>query len=124
MNSNAYLDCLGNSLWWYGYDSYFTYRVDVLGGPAEYFTVAISGAESTGACYPYWTAQHAAARRLHHERAAGLGLEPGERYRAGPGAREPAAQLPHNVPYLFDQSVEVAGQLDRRRDVAARTSVR
>ena len=70
MNSNAYLVCIAGSagLWWYGYDSYFTYRVDVLGGPPEYVTVGISqcGVQRVpilGAACP--------GRRLHHERAAG-----------------------------------------------------
>jgi hypothetical protein len=38
--------CFGSYKW--GYNAYFTYRIDVLGGPPEYQTVAISGQESTG----------------------------------------------------------------------------
>jgi hypothetical protein len=32
----------------YGYDAFMTYRVDILGGPAEYVTVALSQAQCFG----------------------------------------------------------------------------
>ena len=43
-NSHEYDNCC--TLW--GYDGYFTYKVEVLGGPPEYVTVAITGAQSNG----------------------------------------------------------------------------
>jgi hypothetical protein len=108
LNSNAYLNCVVG-LWWYGYDSYFTYRVDVLGGPAEYFTVAVWGAESTGGCYPYWSSQHPSLAVYITGAPPASGWNPASGAAPGPAPANQQLNYQHNVPYLFDQSVGVAG---------------
>ncbi len=105
MGSNAYLNCV-IGLWWYGYDAYFTYRVDVVGGPPEYVTVGISQLESNGCQYP---AQHARADVYITTAPPPPGWHPA--LLTPPGASPANQQLTytHNVPYLFDQTIGIVG---------------
>jgi hypothetical protein len=109
MNSNAYLDCLGNSLSWYGYDSYFTYQVDVLGGPSEYLTVAITGADSTGGCAPYWSQQYAGAAVYITSNQPASNWDPATGNAPGPAPANQQINYQHNVPTLYDQTFVVNG---------------
>ena len=89
----------------YGYDAYMTYRVDVLGGPAEFVTVAISQAESTGS---YGTA-HPAIDVYNTTAPPPAGWDPG--FRNAPAAASANAQVDyeHNTPGLFDQELSLTG---------------
>ncbi len=121
MNSNAYLVCIAGpaGLWWYGYDSYFTYQVDVLGGPPEYVTVGICQAESNG-CYPY-SARHARADVYITSAPPPAGWDPASLTPPGPAPANQQLVYAHNVPYLFDQTIEVAGNytVDASTDLGA-----
>jgi hypothetical protein len=108
IGSNAYLVCIAGSagLWWYGYDSYFTYRVDLLGGPPEYVTVGISQVESNGCQYG---AQHARADVYITSAPPGPGWHPALLTPPAPAPANPQLTYAHNVPFLFDQTIGVAG---------------
>jgi hypothetical protein len=99
--------CFGN--YSYGFDAYFTYQVDVLGGPPEYATVAIWGAETHGICFGgdnhpgfavYFTP---APPPSNYDPGASGGAAP------GPQTSNPQLTYQHNVPFLFDQSFQIVG---------------
>lgn len=108
IGSNAYLVCIAGpaGLWWYGYDAYFTYRVDVLGGPPEYVTVGISQLESNGCQY---SAQHARADVYITSAPPGPGWHPALLTPPAPAPANQQLTYAHNVPQLFDQTIGVAG---------------
>jgi hypothetical protein len=109
LNSNYYLTCFGT--WKYGYDSYFTYRVDPLGAPPEYLTVAITQLEVS---YPTGCGQggqHAEADVYITSAPPPPGYNPANAPGTPPAAvpSNPQIQYTHNSPYLFDQSFSVNG---------------
>jgi hypothetical protein len=120
--------CFGDYL--LGYDAYMTYRVDVLGDPPdppEYVTLAISQARShsptgclghfpVGDQYPHFDVYITSAPPpSNYDPAASPGTPP--------AAVTPSPQLTytHNVPYLYDQSLQIAGdyQVDAANDLGA-----
>ena len=99
LNANYNLYCLGD--YEYGYDGYFTYRVDVVGGPSEYVTVAIWGGWPH--LQPTATSIRCGVpppRSTSRPGAAGTGLPAGSWGAAG--ARDPNPQITfaHNGPTI------------------------
>jgi hypothetical protein len=89
-----------------GYDAWVTYRVDVLGGAPEYVTFTVSQCDCTGV---YGTSQP----RLD---VWDTTAPPPASYNPGSNPNPPATQTAspqvtyaHNVPYLFDQTFQIAG---------------
>lgn len=99
--------CFGN--YKYGFDAYFTYRVDVLGGAPEYATVAIWGAETHGVCFG--GDNHPGFAVYFTPAPPPANYDPGASGGGPPGAETADPQLTnqHNVPYLFDQSFQIVG---------------
>lgn len=97
--------CFGNYL--YGFDAYMTYRVEVLGGPAEYLTVAISQAETNGACFG--GSNHPRFDIYNTTAPPPAGWDPASLTAPAPSTADPQLAVSSNVPYLFDQSFSVAG---------------
>jgi hypothetical protein len=107
IGSNYYLVCFGT--WKYGYDGYFTYRVDLVGGPPEYVTVGISQLEVSFPTGCGLGGQHARADVYITTAPPPPGWHPAL---LTPPASSPSPQqltYSHNVPYLFDQTVSVVG---------------
>ena len=110
------------------FDAYMTYRVDVLGGPVEYVTVAITGAGRTrpppaSATSPRatWIPGSACSSRARRRPGASTrttGASP------GPATSGPAAHLPAQRPVPVRPDCRGRRQLDGRRDVAARPRAR
>lgn len=96
----------------YGYDGYFTYRVDPLGAPSEYLTVAITqlavSFDGTGCGlsgrYPEVDVYVTSAPPPAGWNPAD---HPGTPPAAGPST--PQTTYTHNTPTLFDQSFSIAG---------------
>jgi hypothetical protein len=107
MYSNYSLSCFGT--WKYGYDAYFTYRVDVVGGPPEYVTVGISQLEVSFPTGCGLGGQHARADVYITTAPPPPGWHPA--LLTPPGASPANQQLnyTHNVPYLFDQTIGIVG---------------
>ena len=89
----------------YGYDAYMTYRVDVLGGPAEFVTVAISQGESTGT---FGTA-HPAIDVYNTTAPPPAGWDPASRNAPAAATANAQAGYEHNTPGLFDQELSLTG---------------
>jgi hypothetical protein len=101
----------------FGFDAYITYRVDVVDGPPEYVTLAISGAESHNPfptdCGPFPAGDHHPEFDVFittapppfgaYDPAASPGTPP------APQVTNPQLTYSHNVPQLFDQTVAVVG---------------
>ncbi len=112
-------NCIGPDR--YGFDAYITYRVNVVGGPPEYATVVIWGKWTQNYCFggstdPNFSVFFTAA-------------PPSSKYDAwNSGGAAPSAQIgkpqltyQHNVPYLYDQSFQIAGNytVDASTDLGA-----
>jgi hypothetical protein len=105
--------CIGDYLM--GFDAYMTYRVDVLGGPPEYVTLAITGAKShsptsCGGHFP--KGNHDPEFDVFITSAPPpAGWDPAVSPGTPPAPETPNPQLTfsHNVPFLYDQSIGVAG---------------
>ena len=107
MYSNYSLSCFGT--WKYGYDAYFTYRVDVVGGPPEYVTVGISQLEVSFPTGCGLGGQHARADVYITTAPPPPGWHPAQ---LTPPSASPANQqltYTHNVPQLFDQTIGIVG---------------
>ena len=104
--------CFGHNA--YDFDAYMTYRVDVLGGPPEYANVVIWGS---------WTDNYCLGRQVggpvvnpgfavyFTSSPPPAGYDANGSSGAAPGPQIAAPQLTyqHNVPYLFDQTIEAVG---------------
>ncbi len=99
--------CFGN--YEYGFDAYFTYRVDVLGGPPEYQTVAISQAETHGLCFG--GDNHPRLDVFDTTAPPPPGYDPASSPGTAPATptTNPQVTYTHNVPFLFDQSFQITG---------------
>ena len=107
MYSNYSLVCFGT--WKYGYDAYFTYRVDVVGGPPEYVTVGISQLEVSSPTGCFLSGRHARADVYITTAPPPPGWHPAL---LTPPSASPANQqltYAHNVPQLFDQTISIQG---------------
>ncbi len=107
MYSNYSLACFGT--WKYGYDAYFTYQVDVVGGPPEYVTVGMSQLEVSFPTGCGLGGQHARADVYITTAPPPPGWHPAL---LTPPSASPANQqltYTHNVPYLFDQTIGIVG---------------
>ena len=107
-----------------------TYRVDVLGGPAEYVTVAITGARSHSptTCFGYFPAGDVDPGFTVYNTSTPppANYDPNTGASPGPATSDPQLTYQHNVPYLYDQSVGVAGDwtVDATSRSAARSTTR
>jgi hypothetical protein len=107
MPSNYYLVCFGT--WKYGYDAYFTYRVDLVGAPSEYVTVGISQLEVSFPTGCGLGGQHARADVYITTAPPPPGWHPAVLTPPAPSPANQQLTYSHNVPYLFDQSFAVVG---------------
>lgn len=116
MGSNYYDQCFG--LWQYGYDAYFTYRVDPLGAPSEYLTVGMSQLQtsSIGGCTV--ASQTARADVYITSAPPPPGWHPAMLTPPGPAPAKPQTTYTHNLPFLFDQTFGVAGDWTVDADTA------
>jgi hypothetical protein len=89
----------------WGFDGYFTYRVDVAGGPAEYITVGISQAQSDGI---YGNAVPA-LQVWDTVAPPPAGYDPAFLQPPGPQTANPQLVVRLNDPTLFDPNISVAG---------------
>lgn len=91
----------------FGYSAWVTYRVDVLGGAPEYVTFTVSQCYCTGtygSSYPALAVWNTTA-------APPASYDPGPNPNAPPATQTASPQITysHNVPYLDDQSFQIAG---------------
>jgi hypothetical protein len=90
----------------FGYDAWVTYRVDVLGGAPEYVTFTVSQCYCTftyGSSYPRLDVWDTTA-------PPPASYDPGTNPASpAPETAKPQVTYSHNVPYLFDQSFQIAG---------------
>ena len=88
-----------------GYDGYFTYRVDVVGGAPEYITVGISQCHCTGV----YGNTEASLQVWNTVAPPPAGYDPASLVTPGPETANPqlAAQL--NTPTLFDPNISAVG---------------
>ena len=105
--------CFGDYL--LGYDAYMTYRVDVLDGPPEYVTLAISQAKSHSptTCFGHFPqGDHDPRFDVYITSAPPpSGYDPAASPGTPPATQTPNPQLTyqHNVPYLYDQFFQIVG---------------
>jgi hypothetical protein len=92
-----------------GYDAWVTYQVDVLGGPPEYVTFAVSncycGNSIVGISLPHLDVWNTTA-------PPPASYDPGLTDPASPPGTptaNPQVTYAHNVPYMFDQSFSLTG---------------
>ena len=109
LNANYNLYCLGVS-WDYGYDGFFTYRVDVVGGPPEYVTVAITQWDSGPTkCGDYSPNHNAAADVYITSAPPPAGYNPAATGSPGSAIANPQIAYQHNQPTEYDQWFTVVG---------------
>jgi hypothetical protein len=89
----------------YGYDGYFTYRVDVVGGPPEYITVGISQAHSNGI---YGNAE-AALQVWNTVAPPPASWDAASLTQPGPLTANPQLAVQLNTPTLFDPTFSLTG---------------
>jgi hypothetical protein len=103
--------CIGD--YRYSFDAWMTYRIDPLGAPTEYVTVAIGGARSHSptTCFGYFPAGDVdpGFGVAITSTPPPAGSDPGQGGSAGAPVANPQLTFQHNVPYLYDQSIGVAG---------------
>jgi hypothetical protein len=90
----------------YGFDAYWTYRVDLVGAPAEYVTPAINGYETHEVCRG--GDNHIGFDVYNTSSPPPAGYDPAQGAPPAPTS-SPQLTYTHNVPYLFDQTFEVIG---------------
>jgi hypothetical protein len=90
----------------FGYDGYFTYQVDVAGGPPEYITVGISQAYSSGFAYGNALPSLQVWDTVAPPPA---GYDPAGLKAPGPLTANPQLVVRLNDPTLFDPNISVAG---------------
>ena len=89
----------------YGYDAYFTYQVNVVGGAPEFITVGISQAHSTGTC-----GNAEVALQVWDTVAPPPGSwDPASLQAPGPQTANPQLAVRLNSPTLFDPTISLAG---------------
>lgn len=98
--------CFGN--YKFLYDAWFTYRVDVLGGPPEYVTVAVYGQESHGLCFGDSTASVSAYDTVSPP-PAGWDANSSGGSPPAPLTANPQLSNFYNSPYIFDQTWQAKG---------------
>jgi hypothetical protein len=103
----------------FGYDAWVTYRVDVLGGAPEYVTFTVSQCYCTftyGSSYPALDVWNTSG-------PPPASYDPGPDPNAPPATQTASPQITysHNVPYLYDQSFQIAGNytVDASTDLGA-----
>ncbi len=89
----------------YGYDGYFTYRVDVVGGAPEYITVGISQAQSNG----IYGNNVPAVDVWNTVAPPPAGYDPASRQAPGTQTANPQLTYAHETPTHFDQTISLAG---------------
>ena len=103
--------CIGT--WKNQFNGYATYQVDVLGGPDEYVTVAISGVRSYSAlgCGDFAAAGNVypALDVWNTSAPPSAGWNPSSRTAPGPLTARPQITNVHNQPALFDQEFGING---------------
>jgi hypothetical protein len=97
----------GRTLQEYGYDAWMTYRVDVLGGPAEYVTVALSQAQ----CYGFYGNCNPALRQFITSSPPPANYDPGPNPDVAPAPLTSGPQLTFAVfsPYDWDLTYAPTG---------------
>ena len=109
-SANAYQQC-GQNEALPGFEASFTYQVDVVGGPTEYLTVAISQQEVWAPNGCGTPARHAQVDVWITQGPPQAGWHPALGYPPNLQFFDNQVQLTytHNLPQLFDQTVTVAG---------------
>ena len=103
--------CIGT--WKNSYHAWMTYRVDVLGGPPEYLTMAIAGTRSQSAagCGDFAPAgdQYPALTLYNTTSMPVYPWDPASGQPPGPLTAKPQVTNQYNTPQLFDQTIGVQG---------------
>ena len=88
-----------------GFDAYFTYRVDVLGGAPEYVTVGISQCHCTG----FFGTSEASLQVWNTVAPPPAGYDPASLGPPGPQTANPQLAVRLNTPTLFDPNISAVG---------------
>ena len=92
-----------SQLW--GYDAWFSYRVDVVGGPSEYITVGISQCQCSG----IYGNSNAALDVWNTTTPPASNYDPAFRQSPGTQTANPQINVNLNTPTLFDPTITAVG---------------